>query len=636
MKYGFYVSTFITCGELQNVYNIKLRHDQSIALWRYDEKGIKLIRYWELERISGIKQHPRAFFNEKNFRKVLYGLLKQEGIREEEIIQIWGSKEVETDDTYKNLYNDDIAFHSIAHLLTSIYYNNPFPLKCKMIGLSLDAGPDSQFEKNAYDKKYYSGCVINEGNMEIFDIESPARLWSYSTKKYGMREGTLMALATAIDIMCPENIENDLQNIRFSNEEARINARYVMEIIDYRINQWIERNKEEYEKIKDIRFSDEENKLSMIMKIVDSLSKKIIDRNIKKVIEKYHINTREYIVALSGGFALNCPTNAYIMDKYQFLDYQIPPCTSDSGIALGVGLAGFYSENKEKNVPIEVSNAYYGTRLESLDEIKQLKSIEKIEKVTYDNIVTDIIKDHTIVWINGNAEIGPRALGNRSLIGDPRFTYTKDKLNEVKKRQWWRPVAPVILDQFGTFYFKKYRFSPNMLLNFYVNNQFKERVPAILHHDATARVQSVTKDTNEVLYNLLCAFYEKTQIPILCNTSLNDAGEPIVNTVREAIAFCQKKNYKYLFLNGRYKIYIQKDYIESDLRRLGWFEEERSIQEKIKKEENPYELNMEELTFFLDNPQIFAGKTLKSEKDIDIIKRKTKEYLEKNPRGLER
>ena len=208
MKEGFYISAYICIDELQNLLDIRLRHDQTIALWEYRNKTLRLVRYWELERISGIKQHSKALFNVKAFTKLITFLLENEKLTINEIISIWGIKELESDCNYRNQFDSKFAFHSISHLLTAIYFNNSNPFNDCILGMALDAGPDSMFEDNAYEKQYYSACVIKEGSINFFPVESPARLWSYAYKKFGLREGTLMALSNAMDTKCtvPEEL----------------------------------------------------------------------------------------------------------------------------------------------------------------------------------------------------------------------------------------------------------------------------------------------------------------------------------------------------------------------------------------------------------------------------------------------
>ena len=146
---------------------------------------------------------------------------------------------------------------------------------------------------------------------------------------------------------------------------------------------------------------------------------------------------------------------------------------------------------------------------------------------------------------NGRAEFGPRALGNRSLLADPRGLDIKDKVNEIKKRQKFRPFAPAILEEYLEEYFtiptKK---SPYMQFVAEAKMKTKMNFPAIIHADGTARVQTVSKNDNSGFRKLLEQWYEKTSCPILLNTSLNIKGEPLVNTEQHAKDFENKYNVK--------------------------------------------------------------------------------------------
>ena len=154
MRAGYYVSAFVCCNELQNLLDIKLRHDQTIALWYFDGNSeAKLVKYWELERISGYKQHAKAFYNKEAFYTLLEQLLAEAELSLKDVNEIWGTKEIETSTRYRDVFDyTGIAYHSIAHLMTAMYYGNKQPLQTDMVLLSLDAGPDSQFEEGAYDK----------------------------------------------------------------------------------------------------------------------------------------------------------------------------------------------------------------------------------------------------------------------------------------------------------------------------------------------------------------------------------------------------------------------------------------------------------------------------------------------------
>ena len=161
---------------------------------------------------------------------------------------------------------------------------------------------------------------------------------------------------------------------------------------------------------------------------------------------------------------------------------------------------------------------------------------------------TDIEKE-PVIWFEGRAKVGPRALGHRSILADPRKIISRDLLNKYKQREWWRPVAPIILESQCAEWFVESKYSPFMLNNFTVHPEKKEKIPAVLHIDNTARVQTIGPES-ELLYQAVEQFYARTGTPIVCNTSLNDKGEPIVNTIDEALNFALRKNIHVDYING--------------------------------------------------------------------------------------
>lgn len=639
MKEGYYISAFVCINELQNILNIKIRHDQAIALWKYYNNRVELIRYWELERISGIKMHPKALYNEEKFYELLSNLLEEEGLKLKDIIGIWGTKGIEPDCYYRNWFDSKYAFHSLAHLLTALFYNNSSPFDDSILAMALDAGPDSMFEVDAYEKYYYSACAIKDGEIQYFPVESPASLWSYSRKRFGLREGTLMALATAMDTKC--SVDRTLlerwESYEFFDKNSRKNAQKLVDSVYQYVVTYTENIEVKY----DERFSIEENQLSMMVKIINQLSLDIVCRNIDSAIIKYKIDPLNTIIALSGGFSLNCPTNSKIIERYAFKGYQIPPCASDTGIALGIGLALFYKLLVTDKAKVYINSAYYGQKTGNIYNIQEhmQEKVNAVYTASMNDYAKLLDKGEVLVWINDFAEIGPRALGNRSLIADPRSNNIKDKLNYIKKRQWWRPVAPIILDEYGDEYFINYRSTYNMLLNLYVKANKWKKIEGVIHNDGSARVQSVSERSNSMLYKLLSAFYDITGVPVLCNTSLNDAGEPIINRIDEAIKFAVNKGLKYVCVDGKYIIEVISDTSSMNnlpmLRQMEYFNPPIDVDvDDIIRKKNPYNLTVNELTYFFDNPNIFDRMDITSYEDVLIIRNRTKNYLERNKFGL--
>ena len=298
-------------------------------------------------------------------------------------------------------------------------------------------------------------------------------------------------------------------------------------------------------------FTQEENKISMAMKIVQKASIEIMVENIKKAICCFNIDPSKTYLSIVGGYGLNCPTNSYLMEQFHFKSYLAPPCVNDGGISLGKGLYRFYMDDPK--IQFHFNGAYYGDADNNLDAVTQSITfspfIDKIDAFDLEKVVSDI-QDYPIVWFDGRAEVGPRALGNRSLLGDPRTQLTKDILNDIKMREWWRPVAPIILENEIQNWFENGFQSPYMLHTFSVKEEKRNLVPAICHIDHSARVQTVNAKDQPFIYQILHKFHQVTGVPILCNTSLNDKGEPMINKIDEAFRFALKKGLPVIYINS--------------------------------------------------------------------------------------
>ena len=220
------------------------------------------------------------------------------------------------------------------------------------------------------------------------------------------------------------------------------------------------------------------------------------------------------------------------------------------------------------------------------------------------------------VWISDEMEIGPRALGHRSLLALTR-KQDKDRLNLIKGRQWWRPVAPIVLLDKLESWFETDEESKFMLRT-YALKEVKENVYAICHLDNSARVQTVSKKDNEKLYNILKMVDKRTGIPILCNTSLNDINEPIINSLERVINFALEKDICTIYLNGKRIVLNLDNKIFFNIAENTRFFYNVS---KCKMEElNPYDLDTDELQFYLNTKSLYNF-SLNVEKDVRIIKK---------------
>lgn len=247
-------------------------------------------------------------------------------------------------------------------------------------------------------------------------------------------------------------------------------------------------------------------------------------------------------LCIAGGVALNCVANGRIAREGGFENVWIQPAAGDDGIAIGCAYYGWLAVLKQRRTHV-MEHAFTG-RIYGEHEIvgtlqKPLLRIQ-ISAVRSDDICRETAKllaDQKVIgWFQGPSEFGPRALGNRSLLADPRKAEMKDILNSrVKHRQAFRPFAPIVLAERMTDIFEGEEDSPFMLIAKPVRGEWRDKIPAIVHVDGTARVQTVREATNPKLYRLLKEFEALTGVPVLINTSFNVKGQPIVETPDDAM-----------------------------------------------------------------------------------------------------
>lgn len=550
MKNGYYLSAYTEVDKLRHLIGYSARHDHNIALFRKDGNRIELLQYWELERITRNKNHNIAFYDVAHSVSIINGLLQPLGLSLNDMNEVWGTPLLDTENEYHSIKDyPEFSYHNLAHLFSGIMMDTDNFYKSSIIGLALDAGPDLLLDPHARSKSQFTGCYVHKGEIALFPVESPGCMWFWAAQHYNMQEGSLMALASASKSCVyfdPQPIEAmDGWDI---NRWHRGSLRKFFMAVDQLTGDDAGKSCSEFDPL----FSESENKISMAMKKVQQLSIENVDKTLQEIIRRYGINPADTYLAMSGGYALNCPTNSYLMNKYNFKGFLSPPCVNDSGLSLGIGLYAFYKKSKAP-FSFLLNHAFYGSkceyRKETIANSSYSSCLKEMPSMNADQIIDDI-QLFPIAWFHGAAEIGPRALGNRSLLGDPRSKATKQILNQIKQRQWWRPVAPIILEECIGEWFEEAYVSPFMLHTFRIRDDKRELVPAILHLDNSARVQTVNETTNPAMYRLIAAFYLRTGIPILCNTSLNDKDEPIINRYEEALHFALAKRIPVIYLDG--------------------------------------------------------------------------------------
>ncbi|MBN1353354.1 MAG: carbamoyltransferase [Candidatus Omnitrophica bacterium] len=284
-------------------------------------------------------------------------------------------------------------------------------------------------------------------------------------------------------------------------------------------------------KHKDIAFSLQKRLEDAVIHLINTFSKGDICNNL----------------CLSGGTSHNSVACGLLPERTHFKNIYVPPAPGDAGLAMG---AAFYLWNDisrgERNSPVE--HAYWGPGYDEKSisfEIDKRKSELTAEGCTIEKAVTEDALCHAIAseltsgkvigWFQGRMELGPRALGNRSIIVDPRREDMKNVLNKrVKHREPFRPFAPSILEEYAGNYFGSSLPSPFMSFVYKVKDEKKDMIPAVCHVDGTARAQTVSRKTNPLYWNLINKFRGITEVPLLLNTSFNE-NEPIVRSPGEAI-----------------------------------------------------------------------------------------------------
>ena len=277
--------------------------------------------------------------------------------------------------------------------------------------------------------------------------------------------------------------------------------------------------------------------------MIQNASEKIMINLGKNLYDK----TKNKNICLAGGVALNSVANEKLFKKNNFKDIFIFPACSDSGIPFGLALWGYHNIFKEQK-RIKFKNAYTGITY-NLDPTLKILIENKIlfNETSYNEIGKLISEGNVIANFFGGSEYGPRALGNRSILADPRKKHIRDHINKnIKHREIFRPFAPSILEEHSLDYFNVKK-SPFMLR--VTNCKKKKKIPSALHVDNTARVQTVNKKDNPNFYKIIKEFFNITGVPVLLNTSFNNAGEPLVETPLDAIISALKTNVDYLVLN---------------------------------------------------------------------------------------
>ncbi|MDN3511465.1 MAG: carbamoyltransferase C-terminal domain-containing protein [Candidatus Jettenia sp. CY-1] len=266
----------------------------------------------------------------------------------------------------------------------------------------------------------------------------------------------------------------------------------------------------------------------------------VLEETVLHIVHWLQKKTGEDNLCMAGGVALNCVMNAYLRDRGPFKHVWVQPAAGDAGTALGAALwtDALMRKKFQGKRDYIMEHTYLGPSYSDY-EIKEFLSWSKLHHRKLSNIAEEVtallIQDKVIGWFQGRMEFGPRALGARSIIASPMKACMQARLNEIKDREDFRPVAPVVLEEEASNWFINGGISPFMTFVHGVQPEKADLIPAVCHIDGSARIQTIKREYNPAYYDLIHAFKIHTGVPILINTSFNTRGKPIVCTPRDAV-----------------------------------------------------------------------------------------------------
>tara|TARA_A100001234_G_scaffold214896_1_gene219005 strand:- start:265 stop:2010 length:1746 start_codon:yes stop_codon:yes gene_type:complete len=319
-------------------------------------------------------------------------------------------------------------------------------------------------------------------------------------------------------------------NYRWENGKVEIDDLYSSKIFDLLGS---ERKKEE--------------PLTDFHKDIAHSTQKVYEEVFLNILNNLYDTYQNKNICIAGGCGMNSVANGKIKNNTKFKNVFIQAAAGDAGGAIGAAYSTYY-RYKNKKRKFQMKHAYWGT---SFDETQILECLENnklnietqkciFEKISADNdlskiIAKDISEGKVVGWFQDKMEWGPRALGNRSILGDPRRSDMKDLLNiKIKRRESFRPFAPSILREHVSDWFENDDEVPFMMKVYQIKENKKSSIPAVTHVDGSGRLQTVYKETNKKYYDLINEFFKLTNVPILLNTSFNE-NEPIVSRPDEAL-----------------------------------------------------------------------------------------------------
>jgi carbamoyltransferase len=268
----------------------------------------------------------------------------------------------------------------------------------------------------------------------------------------------------------------------------------------------------------------------------------VLEETVLKMAAWLHEQTGAENLCMAGGVALNCVMNARVRDRGPFKRVWVQPAAGDAGTSLGAALWIDSQQRGPSKHSWQMDHAFLGPAYGD-DEIEAFLRQAKLRYRRAADLSAEVadllMQDKVIGWFQGRMEFGPRALGARSILASPLDAGMQQRLNQIKDREDFRPVAPVVLEEEAANWFVDGAVSPFMVFVYDVRPDKADRIPAVRHVDGTARIQTINRGQNPAYYDLVKAFAQRSGVPVLINTSFNTRGEPVVCSPRDAVeSFC--------------------------------------------------------------------------------------------------
>lgn len=507
-------------------------------------KNGKIISVCEEERLIRVK-NALGYLPTNSIKQVL--AKSKTNIKKISLIVSTGVTVKNYKNTLRKFFNDQFGFcpkiilvhHHLSHIASSFYTSGFKESTC----LSLDAYGDSASGMIAKASRK-NGIKV----LEIIDKDnSLGTLYSAATEFLGYVDGDeykVMGLASygkpKVDFSKIIKFKKDFWKIDksfFVNQKTPFDHRYSKKFL----NKFQIFKRLSTDKVK----QSHKNFAASIQDLTNKAFALAFMR--AKKMSPYKKN-----ICFSGGIALNCTSVKEVLSKKIFKNIFIPANPSDRGLALGCAYLGSVYKKK---IPKVIKSPYLGQSFSNNQILKELKNnnIKIYKPKNIFKLTAQLLSKGKIIgWFNGRSETGARALGNRSILADPRNKAMKDLLNKkIKYREEFRPFAPAILEEKAEEYFETQGIKiPYMNCVVYAKKNKKNKIPAVVHVDGTSRLQTVSKKMNPQFYRLIYEFGKITNIPVLINTSFNLKGQPIVETPRDAIMTFFGCGIDYLVLNS--------------------------------------------------------------------------------------